>query len=103
MPRRWTSFAGSPATLDRSLPLPRLRLAGIVVNAVDNTKEHRFREREIAATFGDLVWTPAIPRRAVIAAAYGANTPLRRYGTPEARHVAAVYDDLAARLLREAS
>jgi len=29
--------------------------------------------------------------------------PLRRYGTPEARHVAAVYDDVAARLLKEAS
>jgi len=29
--------------------------------------------------------------------------PLRRYGTPEARHVAAVYDDVAARLLKKAS
>ncbi|HEX7612850.1 MAG TPA: hypothetical protein VF371_08750, partial [Candidatus Limnocylindrales bacterium] len=29
--------------------------------------------------------------------------PLRRYGIPEARHVAAVYDDVAARLLKEAS
>ena len=46
---------------------PRLALAGVIVNRVERTVEHRRGLAEIASYFGaDLVWSPHLPKRTVL-------------------------------------
>lgn len=74
---------------------PALELAGVVVNMTDHTREARTRTAEVAEYFGsELVWAPAIPRRAPIRETLGQGVPLH-HGPREARDLAVLFDDLA--------
>ena len=54
-----------------------LQVAGIVVNRLEaHIGEQAARYAEIQASLGDLVWSPAIPKRSAFAAAYGAGEPI---------------------------
>jgi chromosome partitioning protein len=45
----------------------QLVLAGVVVNRIERTVEHRAGVTEIASYFGpDLVWSPQLPKRTVL-------------------------------------
>ena len=56
---------------------PDLVLAGVVVNRVERTVEHRTGLAEIASYFGpDLVWSPALPKRTVLQDAARHGRPL---------------------------
>ncbi len=61
---------------------PTLDLAGVVVNKWPSpqTRESRIRLAELTEQLGPLVWSPAVPRRAVVAEAAGAARPLHEYG-----------------------
>jgi chromosome partitioning protein len=56
---------------------PELALAGVVVNRVERTVEHRLGLAEITSFFGpDLVWAPALPKRTVLQDAVRRGRPL---------------------------
>jgi chromosome partitioning protein len=56
---------------------PDLVLAGVVVNRVERTVEHRAGLAEIASFFGtDLVWSPALSKRTVLQDAVRRGRPL---------------------------
>ena len=56
---------------------PELALAGVVVNRVERTVEHRVGLAEIASFFGaDLVWSPTVPKRTVLQDAVRRGRPL---------------------------
>lgn len=74
-----------------------LDVAGIVVNHQGRTNESTLRIREVIDTYGELVWEPFIPARAVVSAAMGAAAPVDAYGA-ESVSVQAVYDQLATHL-----
>jgi cellulose biosynthesis protein BcsQ len=56
----------------------------------------RPRFEELRQAFGELLWDPFVPTRAVLAEALGAGAPIHEYGS---RARDAVYDALAQRLL----
>lgn len=76
-----------------------LRTAGIVVNRVRSTPEHRFRVAELVDAYGPLVLTPPIPDRNAVGQAEGAYVPVQRWRSTGAREVAAVLDGYLDRLL----
>jgi cellulose biosynthesis protein BcsQ len=80
---------------------PGVRTAGIVVNRVRPTSEHRFRIGELRLAYGPLVLEPTVPDRTVVQQAAGALVPLYRWRSPGAREVAAVFDQYLDRLLSE--
>lgn len=54
-----------------------LVVAGIVVNRLEaHIGEQAARYAEIQESLGELVWSPAIPKRSAFAAAYGAGEPI---------------------------
>ena len=71
----------------------RLHLAGLVVNRVRPTSsEHRYRMAELALAYGELLWQPPLPDRAVLQQAAGACTPVHAWHTPAGREVARIFD-----------
>lgn len=71
----------------------RLQVAGIVVNRVRPTSsEHRYRMAELALAYGDLLWQPPLPDRAVLQQASGACTPVHAWRTQSGREVARIFD-----------
>lgn len=84
-----------------ALSNPSLRIAGYIVSRVRaNLGAHTFQLDGLAETFGtDLVWSPHMPERAPIKDAADAAVPLRSLGTSPGRTMAALWDDLAARLI----
>jgi cellulose biosynthesis protein BcsQ len=71
----------------------RLHLAGIVVNRVRPTSsEHRYRLAELALAYGDLLWQPPLPDRAVMQQAAGACTPVHAWHTQPGREVSRIFD-----------
>ena len=71
----------------------RLQVAGIVVNRVRPTSsEHRYRMAELALAYGDLLWQPPLPDRAVLQQAAGACTPVHAWRTQAGREVARIFD-----------
>ena len=78
---------------------PRLELAGVIVNRVERTVEHRESLREIAAFFGpDLVWEPHVPKRTVLQDGARRGVALEQAHSATAREVAAAFTQLAARI-----
>jgi chromosome partitioning protein len=76
-----------------------LRLAGVVVNRVERTVEHRAGLAEITGYFGpDLVWSPLLPKRTVVQDAARRGRPLSELGGAAAREVSAAFGALAARI-----
>ena len=71
----------------------RLQVAGIVVNRVRPTSsEHRYRMVELALAYGDMLWQPPLPDRAVLQQAAGACTPVHAWRTQAGREVARIFD-----------
>jgi chromosome partitioning protein len=65
---------------------PSLELAGVVLNRVETTAEHKQSVAEVEETFGSKVWEPHVPRRAILQDAH--------YAT----EVAEIFDGLAVRI-----
>ncbi len=79
-----------------------LELAGILVNELrERQSEHRDRWQEIQDVYGQDVWTPALPARAVMTKAEGACRPIYEFGR-EAKDLTDLLDSYAKRLLDQA-
>lgn len=78
---------------------PGLELAGVVVNRVERTVEHRVGLAAIASQFGPgLVWSPTLPKRTVLQEAVRLGVPLAASRRAAAQQVAANFRELAARV-----
>ena len=76
-----------------------LVLAGVVVNRVERTVEHRIGMAEIESYFGsDLVWSPALPKRTVVQDAVRRGRPMSEVRSQAARDLAAGFRELADRI-----
>jgi chromosome partitioning protein len=79
---------------------PSLELAGVVLNRVETTAEHRRSIAELEAVFGARVWEPHVPKRAVLQDAMRqgvAPQDLETY-SHYASEIAAIFDRLVERL-----
>jgi chromosome partitioning protein len=78
---------------------PALTLAGVVVNRVERTIEHRAGLAEIASFFGpDLVWSPKLPKRTVLQDAVRSGRPLWNLRGRAARELSTEFRALADRI-----
>jgi chromosome partitioning protein len=76
-----------------------LAFAGVVVNRVERTVEHRAGLAEIAHYFGpDAVWSPVLAKRTVVQDAARRGRPLSDLGGAAAREVSAAFGGLADRI-----
>jgi chromosome partitioning protein len=76
-----------------------LVLAGVVVNRVERTVEHRAGLAEIVGFFGPaLVWSPALPKRTVLQDATRRGRPLADLQSRAARELAGEFRALADRI-----
>lgn len=77
---------------------PRLDVAGVIINEHDRRRGlHTWHTDSVTETFGDLVWSPSVPSRAVLAEAVDAAQPLRARGA-SARALIATFSTLADQL-----
>lgn len=77
----------------------RLTLAGVVVNRVERTVEHRMGLAEIARYFGDdLVWTPHLPKRTALQEGARRGVPLTELDGRAARELRGGFAELAGRI-----
>lgn len=77
----------------------RLALAGVVVNRVERTVEHRVGLTEIESYFGrDLVWSPQLPKRTVLQDGARQGAPVTSIGTRAGRELAIGFAELAQRI-----
>lgn len=87
------------ASSAQHLGRPGLAVAGVIVNGQDRRRGlHSWHLDSIRQLFGDLLWSPAIPTRSVLAEAIDAAEPLRAQSGPVARDLVAIFDELADRL-----
>jgi chromosome partitioning protein len=79
---------------------PGLELAGLVLNRVESTAEHKRSVAELEANFGSCVWTPYVPKRAILQDAMRQRVPPQDLGTHShyASEVAEIFDQLVERL-----
>lgn len=78
---------------------PRLELAGVIVNRVERTVEHRDSLAEIEAYFGpDLVWSPQVAKRTVLQEVARRGAWLDKTRSVAARELASVFGELARRI-----
>ncbi len=77
----------------------RIRVSGIVVNKTRHTVEHAFRREELDAAYPELVWSPAVPDRAIAAQAQGAFLPVQAWRTPAAVELSDIFTVFLDRLL----
>jgi chromosome partitioning protein len=76
-----------------------LAFAGVVVNRVERTVEHRAGLAEIASYFGpDVVWSPLLPKRTVVQDAARRGRPLSDLRGAAARELSAAFGAMAARI-----
>lgn len=88
-------LTASAQHLDR----PGLALVGVIVNAQDRRRGlHTWHLGSLRDLFGDLVWTPPVPSRSVLAEAMDAAEPLRAQTGSVARDLVTIFDELADRL-----
>ena len=86
------------ATYRRHLGRPDLAVSGVIINEHDRRRGlHAWHTDSVAETFGDLVWSPPVPSRAVLAEAIDAAQPLRARGAA-ARPLIEVFSTLADQL-----
>jgi chromosome partitioning protein len=77
----------------------RLVLAGVIVNRVERTVEHRAGLAEIMACFGpDLVWSPHLPKRTALQQGARRGVRTTELGSRTAREVSAQFAELAERI-----
>lgn len=75
---------------------PGLELAGVIVNRVERTVEHRVGLAAIASQFGpELIWSPTLPKRTVLQEAARLGVPLAASRSAAAQQVAANFRELA--------
>lgn len=78
---------------------PRLELAGVIVNRVERTVEHREGVSEIESYFGrDLVWSPHIAKRTVLQEGVRRGVSVHELKTATAREVGHIFEQLADRV-----
>jgi chromosome partitioning protein len=78
----------------------RLTLAGVIVNRVERTVEHRVGLAEIESYFGgDLVWSPCLPKRTALQEGARRGVPLADLSTRAARELASGFAELAERIV----
>lgn len=78
---------------------PKLELAGVVVNRVERTVEHRAGLAELEAFFGtELLWSPWIAKRTVLQEGARRGVALEGLRSRAARDVAAAFVQLADRI-----
>jgi chromosome partitioning protein len=77
----------------------RLVLAGVIVNRVERTVEHRGGLAEIDGYFGaDLVWLPHLPKRTVLQEGARRGVALDALGTSAARELSDAFTRLAEQI-----
>jgi chromosome partitioning protein len=77
---------------------PSLALAGVVLNRVENTAEHKRSLSEIKQGFGSRVLEPQIPKRAVLQDAMRRHVPPHDLPSHYADEIADLFDALADQL-----
>jgi chromosome partitioning protein len=78
---------------------PRLALAGVIINRVERTVEHRDGLAEIEAYFGEgLVWLPHLPKRTALQEGARRGVVLDELGTRAGREVSEVFARLAEKV-----
>lgn len=76
-----------------------LELAGVVVNRVEHTVEHRAGMAEITSYFGpDLVWSPVLPKRTALQDAARRGRPVAEFRTHAGQELAAGFRGVADRI-----
>jgi chromosome partitioning protein len=77
---------------------PSLELAGVALNRVEATAEHKRGVAEIEESFGSRVWEPHIPKRAVLQDAMRLGVPPQDLRSHYADEISGLFDELADRL-----
>lgn len=82
---------------------PRLQPLGILINRTQpGSMEHQFRIKELQEMFGPLVLNPQLPERPSLQQATGAAKPLHVWPGEAAQEMAANFDTVLDRILRQA-
>src|SRR5215207_1007115 len=77
----------------------RLALAGVIVNRVERTVEHRRGLAEITSYFGgDLLWSPHLPKRTALQEGARRGVPPAELHCRAARELCREFADLASRI-----
>jgi chromosome partitioning protein len=79
---------------------PRLEIAGVILNRVEATAEHKRCVAEVEGAFRERVWRPHIPKRAVLPEAMRKGVPPQSLRTQLAEEMTQLFDELAERLER---
>jgi chromosome partitioning protein len=77
---------------------PSLELAGVVLNRLETTAEHKRALADLEGTFGSQVWQPYIPKRAVLQDAMRQGVPPQDLRSHYAEEITELFDALAGRL-----
>ena len=79
---------------------PSLELAGVVLNRVETTAEHKHSVAELEDTFGSQVWEPHVPKRAILQDAMRLGVPPQDLQSHShyAIEIAEIFDALAVRV-----
>ncbi|MBD0280893.1 MAG: ParA family protein [Thermoleophilaceae bacterium] len=79
---------------------PSLEMAGVVLNRVETTAEHKHSVAEVQESFGSQVWEPHIPKRAILQDAMRRGVPPQDLQSHShyAIEVAEIFDALALRI-----
>jgi cellulose biosynthesis protein BcsQ len=76
-----------------------LELAGVIVNRIERTVEHRERVVEIERNVGaELVWQPLLAKRTAVQDATRRGVPVGALARRPARELAGAFASLAARM-----
>jgi cellulose biosynthesis protein BcsQ len=81
-----------------TLGVPRVRVAGVIVNRTRPTDLHRTNIADIESMFGDLVWSPYVPLWVTLADAQNSAVPVHSLPGERAATLAAHVDTLTDRL-----
>src|SRR5215218_2558288 len=77
----------------------RLALAGVIVNRVERTVEHRTGLAEIESYFGaNLVWSPYLPKRTTLQEGARRGVPITEFRGRAARELGRDFAELASRI-----
>jgi chromosome partitioning protein len=79
---------------------PSLELAGILLNRVETTVEHKHSVAEVEGTFGARVWERHVPKRTILQDAMRLGVPPQSLESHShyATEVAEIFDALAVRI-----
>jgi cellulose biosynthesis protein BcsQ len=79
---------------------PALQVAGVILNRVETTAEHRNSVAEVENTFGSKLWEPHVPKRAILQDAMRLGVPPQDLESHShyATEIAGIFDALAVRL-----